>query len=92
MVIGADPVDTAAVWDQYAAPMRAAAAANAAAAAAAAPPPITGALVGLVVPGAIVTLVRRQNHPFIWWAFGAIPMAWSAARLVLAVGSKVEKK
>lgn len=57
-----------------------------------APPPITGAVMGFLLPGAIVTLVRRENHPFIWWAFGVIPLVWSAGRLVLAVGSKVEKK
>ena len=54
-------------------------------------PTITTALVGFILPGMIVTLVQRDNHPFIWWAFGAIPLAFSAGRLVLAVGSKVEK-
>jgi hypothetical protein len=54
-------------------------------------PPIAGAVAGIIFPGMIVTLVRRENHPFIWWAFGAIPLTFSVGRLVLAVGSKVEK-
>lgn len=36
----------------------------------------------LVLPGAIIGLVNRREHPFIWWAFGIIPAAWNVSQLI----------
>lgn len=33
----------------------------------------------MVLPGAILTLVSREKHPIIWWAFGLLPMAAAVA-------------
>lgn len=48
-------------------------------------PTVGGSIAGAILPGAVVGLVDRQRHPFIWWAFGIIPLAWAGSRLVLAL-------
>lgn len=42
----------------------------------------------MVVPGVVVTFVDRHEHPFIWWAFGMIPLAVAGASLVAEVTKK----
>ncbi len=42
----------------------------------------------MAVPAAIVLLVSRKTHPFVWWAFGAGPLAYTLYEAVKTRGRK----
>ncbi len=36
----------------------------------------------MVLPAAVLGLVRRKKHPIVWWVFGVLPMSFAVAQAI----------